>query len=144
MPSTEKQRDMVSKENVFTDLAAKQGAKLQQTVNMLAIDKYEERAPTTDDIAALQEATEASERAKLEKTGCSYNMETKLWVAKEIKFGAIKVFFTMACSFGSRKWPHQQTEDAGGDATNMTRSRVCSFGRKFLSKLFVLSTPSCW
>ena len=52
---------MVSKGNAFADLAAKQAAKLQQIANMLVKEKNEERAPTTDDIAALQEATEVKE-----------------------------------------------------------------------------------
>ena len=72
---------MVSKGNAFADTAAKQAPKSQQIANMFAKEKNEERAPTTDDIAVLQEATEASARAKWEKTGCRYKVETKLWVS---------------------------------------------------------------
>ena len=70
---------MVSKGNAFTDSAAKQAAKSQQIANMLVKEKNEEQ----DNIAALQEAAEESEKAKWEKIGCCYNAETKLWVSKE-------------------------------------------------------------
>ena len=98
--------------------------------------------PTTDDIAALQEATEASKRAKWEKTGCCYNTETKLWVSKDGKVVASKALLPRACSSGSWKWPLKQTGDAEGGATSMAEggatpmadSEVCSCGRIFFEE----------
>ena len=81
---------MVSKGNAFAESAEKQAAKSQQIANMLFKEKNEEKAPTIDDIAALQEAAEAIEKAKWEKIGCCYNTETKLWVSKEGKVVAPK------------------------------------------------------
>ena len=94
--------------------------------------------PTTDDIAALQEATEASKRAKWEKTGCCYNTETKLWVSKDGEVVASKVLLPRACSSGSWKWPLKQTRDAEGGATSMAEGGAASIrGLQLWQKIFV-------
>ena len=50
--------------------------------NMLWKEESEEWAPTTDDIAALQETTEASKKARWTETGCCYNAEIQLWFSE--------------------------------------------------------------
>ena len=104
---------MVSKGNAFADLAAKQAAKSQQIANMLTKEKNEEWALTTHDIAALQEETEASERAKCEKTDYCYNAETKLWFSKEGKVVAPKALLPWLARLAHRsgytsKWGMQK------------------------------------
>ena len=72
---------MAFKGNAFPDAAAKQAAKSPQVTNMLSKEESEERAPTTDDIAALQEAPKAKEKGKWRRAECHYDANSKLWLS---------------------------------------------------------------
>ena len=76
MLSTNEAKYMVSKGNASADFAAKQATKTRND-KLPVKEKNEEKAPTIDNIAALQEAVEASEKAKWEKIDCCFLCRNK-------------------------------------------------------------------